>query len=61
MSCPPYITESGDLFCARCGERYDEAENEDCENKYDLYYDGYEEKKASDVVQNISKQEDEKQ
>jgi hypothetical protein len=27
MSAPPYITESGDLFCVRCGERYDEEAN----------------------------------
>jgi hypothetical protein len=31
MSAPPYITESGDLFCSICGTAYDEPdEDADC-------------------------------
>lgn len=29
FSAPPYITESGDLFCILCGPAYDEADEED--------------------------------
>lgn len=34
-----YVTASGDLFCARCGSRYDQAEEE----AYDDEYDGWDE------------------
>ena len=26
---PPYVTASGDLFCARCGPQYDQIDDED--------------------------------
>lgn len=29
-----YVTASGDLFCARCGRAYDEAEEEEFEEDY---------------------------
>ena len=51
ISCPPYITMSGDLFCVRCGQKYDEAEEEDeYGEKYDDFYDNEPEKKASEIV-----------
>lgn len=31
-----YITESGDLFCSRCGAGYDEVDDED-DDPYDFY------------------------
>lgn len=34
ISAPPYITESGDLFCCLCGPKYDEIDEEE--------YDGWE-------------------
>jgi hypothetical protein len=29
ISAPPYVTESGDLFCCLCGPAYDEADEEE--------------------------------
>lgn len=50
ISCPPYVTMSGDLFCSYCGRKYDEAEEEDeFGEKYELYY-RTEEKNAKSVV-----------
>lgn len=43
LSCPPYVTESGDLFCARCGPKYDEPEEDEYDEKYDEFYGGTEE------------------
>jgi hypothetical protein len=38
ISAPPYVTESGDLFCAVCGPRYDEHEDDnDRIYKFDFY------------------------
>lgn len=36
-----YVTASGDLFCARCGRRYDEAEEEEAAGEWmpPYYYD----------------------
>lgn len=31
----PYVTASGDVFCFRCGSRYDEAEEEAADEEYD--------------------------
>ena len=50
MSCPPYITAQGDLFCSRCGPKYDEPEEDEYDMKFDDDYGGTEEKKASEVV-----------
>jgi len=62
MSCPPYVTMSGDLFCSRCGQRYDEAEEEEAEDwKYDGYYEGAEEKNAKSVVPGESSEEEKRE
>jgi hypothetical protein len=53
LCCPPYVTESGDLFCSRCGPKYDEPDEDECD-KCDEYYRGYEEKPASLVVKEAS-------
>jgi hypothetical protein len=29
ISAPPYVTESGDLFCSLCGPQYDEPDEDD--------------------------------
>jgi hypothetical protein len=50
MSRPPYITAQGGLFCCWCGERYDEAEEEAEDWKFEDEYGGTEEKNASTVT-----------
>lgn len=50
MSCPPYITALGDLFCSRCGPRYDEPEEDEYDMKFEDEYGGTEEKPASEVI-----------
>lgn len=32
-----YVTASGDLFCQRCGRKYDQAEEEDAELESEFY------------------------
>jgi hypothetical protein len=57
LSCPPYITESGDLFCCRCGQKYDERQDEEYDEEYDEFYSDTPEKKASKILPNKQRME----